>query len=89
MAAYRRADGLGHGAAVTNLGVLLAQQASIAGAEDCFRRADQRGDANGAFNLAVLLEEQGDEIGAMGPTSEPSNSGTPRSRTWLAPPRST
>jgi TPR repeat protein len=65
MAAYRRADQLGHGGAVTNLGVLLAQQGDIAGARDCFRRAEQRGEARGAFNLAVLLEEQGDEMGAM------------------------
>ena len=65
MAAYRRADGLGHGAAAANLGVLLEQHGDLAAAEAAYRRADQRGDANGAFNLAVLLEEQGDRIRAM------------------------
>ena len=65
MAAYQRADGLGHGAAAANLGVLLEQHGDLAAAEASYRRADQRGDANGAFNLAILLEEQGDQIGAL------------------------
>ena len=65
MAAYQRADGLGHGAAAANLGVLLEQHGDLAAAEASYRRADQRGDANGAFNLAVLLEEQGDQMRAM------------------------
>ena len=65
MAAYQRADRLGHGAAAANLGVLLEQHGDLAAAEASYRRADQRGDANGAFNLAVLLEEQGDQIRAM------------------------
>ena len=61
MAAYQRADELGHGAAAVNLGVLLEQQGDLAAAEAFYRRADQRGDTNGAFNLAVLLEER-DEL---------------------------
>ena len=65
MAAYRRADGLGHGAAATNLGVLLEQHGDRAAAEAAYRRADQRGDADGAFNLAILLEEQGNPTGAV------------------------
>jgi peptidoglycan hydrolase-like protein with peptidoglycan-binding domain len=65
MAAYQRADGLGHGAAATNLGVLLEQHGDRTAAEASYRRADQRGDANGAFNLAILLEEQGNHIGAL------------------------
>ena len=65
MAAYQRADGLGHGAAAVNLGVLLEQHGDRTAAEASYRRADQRGDASGAFNLAILLEEQGDHIGAL------------------------
>jgi peptidoglycan hydrolase-like protein with peptidoglycan-binding domain len=47
MAAYQRADGLGHGAAAANLGVLLEQHGDRTTAEASYRRADQRGDANG------------------------------------------
>jgi peptidoglycan hydrolase-like protein with peptidoglycan-binding domain len=65
MAAYQRADGLGHGAAAVNLGVLLEQHGDRTAAEASYRRADQRGDASGAYNLAILLEEQGDHIGAL------------------------
>jgi peptidoglycan hydrolase-like protein with peptidoglycan-binding domain len=65
MAAYRRADQLGHGAAAADLGVLLERQGDRIGAKDCFRRAEQRGEASGAFNLADLLEAQGDQMGAM------------------------
>jgi peptidoglycan hydrolase-like protein with peptidoglycan-binding domain len=65
MAAYQRADGLGHGAAAANLGVLLERHGDRTAAEASYRRADQRGDANGAFNLAILLEEQDDRMGAM------------------------
>ena len=61
MAAYQRADQLGHGAAACNLGVLLEGHGDLAAAEAAYRRADQRGDANAAFNLAVLLEER-DEL---------------------------
>jgi peptidoglycan hydrolase-like protein with peptidoglycan-binding domain len=65
VAAYQRADQLGHGTAASNLGVLLEQHGDRAAAEACFRRADQRGDAVGAFNLALLLGEQGDHLGAV------------------------
>jgi len=65
MAAYERADGLGHAAAAANLGVLLEQQGDRTAAEAAYRRADQRGSANGTFNLATLLEEEGDLAGAM------------------------
>ena len=65
VAASRRADQLGHGAAACDLGVLLGQRGDLAAAEDCFRRADQRGIPAGAFNLGVLLEEQGDHLGAL------------------------
>ncbi len=65
MAAYERADRLGHAAAAANLGVLLEQRGERAAAEACYRRADQRGDANGSFNLAVLLEERNELTKAM------------------------
>jgi len=65
IAAYERADQLGHAAAAANLGVLLEQQGEQTAAEASYRRADRRGDANGAFNLAVLLEERGDHAGAL------------------------
>jgi peptidoglycan hydrolase-like protein with peptidoglycan-binding domain len=65
MAAYRRADRLGHGAAASNLGVLLEQHGDRAAAEASYRRADQRGEANGAFNVGVLLEERGELAGAV------------------------
>lgn len=65
IAAYQRADQLGHGPAATNLGELYAQHGNMAAAEACYRRADQRGDADGAFNLALLLEDNGDLTGAM------------------------
>jgi peptidoglycan hydrolase-like protein with peptidoglycan-binding domain len=65
VAAYRRADELGHATAPSNLGVLLEQHGDRAGAEACYRRADERGDPDGAFNLALLLGEQGDHMGAL------------------------
>jgi peptidoglycan hydrolase-like protein with peptidoglycan-binding domain len=65
VAAYQRADQLGHRTAPSNLGLLLEQHGDRAAAEACFRRADQRGDAHGAFNLAALLSEQGDLTGAL------------------------
>ncbi|MBV8991845.1 MAG: peptidoglycan-binding protein [Solirubrobacterales bacterium] len=65
MAAYERADRLGHAAAAANLGVLLEQRGEWAAAEACYRRADQRGDANGSFNLGVLLEERNELARAM------------------------
>ncbi|MBV9004013.1 MAG: peptidoglycan-binding protein [Solirubrobacterales bacterium] len=65
VAAYRRADELGHATAPSNLGVLLEQHGDRAGAEACYRRADDRGDPDGAFNLALLLGEQGDHTGAL------------------------
>jgi peptidoglycan hydrolase-like protein with peptidoglycan-binding domain len=64
IAAYERADRLGHPAAATNLGVLLEHQGQHPAAEAAYRRAEQRGDAHGAFNLAVLLEARGDHEGA-------------------------
>ena len=77
MAAYQRADRLGHGAAAANLGVLLEQHGDLAAAEASYRRADQRGDANGAFNLAVLLEEQGDQIRATAAYQRAEQLGNP------------
>lgn len=65
VAAYRRADELGHATAPSNLGVLLEQHGDRAGAEACYRRADERGDPDGAFNLGLLLGEQGDHAGAL------------------------
>jgi tetratricopeptide (TPR) repeat protein len=65
VAAYQRADQLGHRTAASYLGVLLEQHGDRAAAEACYRRADERGDAVGAFNLAVLLGEQGDHLGAV------------------------
>jgi peptidoglycan hydrolase-like protein with peptidoglycan-binding domain len=64
MAAYRKADQVGHAAAASNLGVLLERSGDLAGAEAAYRRADERGDRNGAFNLAMLLEEHNDLTGA-------------------------
>jgi peptidoglycan hydrolase-like protein with peptidoglycan-binding domain len=64
VAAYQRADQLGHGAAAANLGVLLGEHGDLTAAEACFRRANERGDAHGAFNLAVLLGEQGNHLRA-------------------------
>ena len=66
VAAYRRADRLGHDAAAVHLGVLLEQHGDTAAAEAAYRRAAQRGDADGAFNLAILLEEQGNPTEAVG-----------------------
>ena len=77
MAAFRRADQLGHGAAASNLGVLLERQGDETGAEDSYRRAEQRGDANGAFNLAALLEERGDQMGAMAAYQRAEQLGNP------------
>ena len=77
IAAYQRADRLGHGAAAANLGVLLEQHGDLAAAEASYRRADQRGDANGAFNLAVLLEEQGDQIRATAAYQRAEQLGNP------------
>jgi TPR repeat protein len=65
IAAYERADRLGHASAATNLGVLLEEQGDETAAESCYRRASGRGDAMGAFNLATLFKEQGDHIGAL------------------------
>ena len=65
MAAYQRADQLGHGGAACDLGVLLGQRGDLAAAEACFQRADQRGIPAGAFNLGVLLEEQGNHLEAL------------------------
>jgi peptidoglycan hydrolase-like protein with peptidoglycan-binding domain len=65
IAAYQRADRLGHAAAANTLGVLLEHQGERAAAEACFRRADQRGNASGAFNLAVILAKRGDHTGAL------------------------
>jgi peptidoglycan hydrolase-like protein with peptidoglycan-binding domain len=65
VAAYRRADELGHATAPSNLGVLLEQHGDAVGAEASYRRADQRGDPDGAFNLGLLLGEQGDYVGAL------------------------
>jgi hypothetical protein len=65
LAAYRRADAMGHPAAASNLGVLLEQRGDLAGALAAYRRADQRGDASGAFNLGGLLVQRGDPSGAL------------------------
>jgi peptidoglycan hydrolase-like protein with peptidoglycan-binding domain/Flp pilus assembly protein TadD len=65
VAAYQRADQLGHGTAASNLGVLLEQHGDAAAAEACYRRANQRGDADGSFNLALLLGERGDHMGGL------------------------
>jgi peptidoglycan hydrolase-like protein with peptidoglycan-binding domain len=65
VAAYQRADQLGHRTAASNLGVLFEQHGDPATAEACYRRAAQRGDADGAFNLALLLGERGDHLGAL------------------------
>jgi peptidoglycan hydrolase-like protein with peptidoglycan-binding domain/TPR repeat protein len=65
IAAYQRADRLGHGAAATNLGVLLEQHGEPAAAQAAYRRASERGDGDGAFNLALLLGERGDQEGAI------------------------
>jgi TPR repeat protein len=65
IAAYQRADQLGHPAAATNLGVLLEQHGEPAAAAAAYRRAAERGDGDGAFNLALLLGEEGDQEGAI------------------------
>ncbi len=65
VAAYQRADQLGHGPAASNLGLLLERQGDWTAAAAAYRRADQRGDADGAFNLAVALEERGDITAAL------------------------
>ena len=65
IAAYERADRLGHPAAATNLGILLERHGERAAAEAAYRRAEQRGDPDGAFNLALLLGERGDHAGAL------------------------
>ncbi len=65
IAAYERADRLGHGPAASNLGLLLEAQGDRAGAVAAYRRAEQRGDAYGAFNLGVSLEEEGELAGAI------------------------
>ena len=65
IAAYERADRLGHPAAATNLGILLEHQGQHAAAEAAYRRAEQRGDPDGAFNLALLLGERGEHTAAL------------------------
>jgi peptidoglycan hydrolase-like protein with peptidoglycan-binding domain/TPR repeat protein len=53
------------GAAAFRLGLLLAQDGNLVGAEDAFRRADDRGHPAAPFELGVLLAQEGDRAGAV------------------------
>ena len=63
--------------AACNLGVLLAEQGDLVGAESAFRQADQAGDAPAAFNLAVLLETQDNLAAAREAFARAAERGTP------------
>jgi tetratricopeptide (TPR) repeat protein len=78
IAAYQRADELGHGGAAANLGVLHEQHGDHAAAQRYYQRADQRGDPNGAFNLAVALEEQGQLTAAAAAYQRADQRGHPK-----------
>jgi peptidoglycan hydrolase-like protein with peptidoglycan-binding domain/tetratricopeptide (TPR) repeat protein len=83
IAAYERADRLGHPAAATNLGVLLEQQGQLAAAQAAYQRAGQRGDADGAFNLALLLGEHGEHQAALRAYQRADRLGHPAAATNL------
>ena len=55
---YRHAIEIGDTAALTNLGVLLAEQGDLDDAEILLRQACELGEANGMYNLGVLLERR-------------------------------
>jgi tetratricopeptide (TPR) repeat protein len=57
---WRRGLELGHGAAASNLGVLLQERGDLDGAEDAWRRGLELGHGAAAHNLGVLLQERGD-----------------------------
>ena len=83
VAAYERADRLGHPAAATNLGILLEHQGQHAAAEAAYRRAEQRGDPDGAFNLALLLGERGEHTAALHAFARADRLGHPAATTNL------
>ena len=66
------------GRSAFELGLMLAREGDLAGAERAFRRADQSGNARAACNLGVLLAGRGDFAEAELPTCGP-NSGAMRS----------